>query len=416
MEQHTHILGVSASRVPVARLLCIALGITLLQIMSACLVSGQPTMSAAYLSLVSGDGDWFASIIRNGYRTHIPPLPQDLNGSNIAFFPGFPLFAGFLTHTGFSIDVSLLIASQLACWGVWTYILLLLYRMRLPWFVQVSALVGMLTYPSAFYLVAAYSESLFLFGLMGFLYWLSTCQRPVGYLLAGVHGFIMCAARMVGFPVSVLPVLLALIGILRKQVTTWKQGTFSMLHHVFLSLFVASGALFFFLFCAAKFGQWDLYMQTNRIGWNTQPHFAALADLSIYGRCVWPGSPDQWSQFSVVYISFVFLVLLMLEVLPGNVQKQQDFWRERVGLYYAAMATFALSVVSRYDVSLSGMIRYSVVAHILLVLAAASLTASFSLSRRTKILLATVVLSACYIFSLTQGALIYRFANFVWVA
>lgn len=373
-------------------------------------------MSEAYLSLASWDGGWFASIIRNGYRTHIPPLPQDLNGSNIAFFPAFPLFASLFTYIGISINVSMLIASQLACVGMWTYILLLLERMRLSWLLQVMVVVAILVYPSTFFLVAGYSESLFLFGLMGFLFWLPARHRSFGFFMAGLHGFILCAARMVGFPVSLLPLALVLIEILRRRMKNRTHCMLSIIHHGSLSLFAASGALLFFLFCALTFGEWDLYMQTNRIGWNTKPHFAALADPSIYVRAVWPGSPDQWSQLSVVYIALVLLTLLILEVLPGTLQKRQTFWVERVSLYYAAIATFALSVVSRYDVSLSGMIRYSVVAHILLVLAAASLFSTFSLSRRTKVLMAVAALITCYILSLAQGALIFRFTSSVWVA
>src|SRR5260370_8432821 len=98
--------------------------------------------------------------------------------SSVAFFPAYPAIAA-LFHYGFNIDTrtALLIVAQLAAWGFWSYFFLLCKRWNISAPLQVCGALLILTHPAAFFLIAGYSESLFLMALLGFIYWSSEVVR-----------------------------------------------------------------------------------------------------------------------------------------------------------------------------------------------------------------------------------------------
>src|SRR5947199_160809 len=89
-----------------------------------------------------------------------------------------------------AVCAGLLITVQAAGWGFWTYFFLFGERWKLPPSWQLLGALAILAHPAAFFLVAAYSESLFLLALIGFLYW-SSAQTKKARLLAAMHGVVM---------------------------------------------------------------------------------------------------------------------------------------------------------------------------------------------------------------------------------
>ncbi len=118
--------------------------------------------------------------------------------------------------TGWPKEVATLAAAQLACWGFWTYVFLLFQRWRVPAKLAVLGCVLLVSRPAAFFLVAAYSEPLFLMSLLGFLYWSGAESRAAPFL-AALHGFVLTATRISGLPIVVWPILYAWLNALERR-------------------------------------------------------------------------------------------------------------------------------------------------------------------------------------------------------
>jgi hypothetical protein len=343
------------------------LALAALQTTLALGTAGTLPVREAYLHLSRWDSGWYADIIDNGYLTEIPPKPEGI--SNVAFFPGFPLGARLLKDfLGLSTGVAMPLTAQLACWGFWTYLLLMWQRWRTPPRLAAAGTLAILVHPAAFFLVCGYSESLFLLMTVGFLYWARTSGR-LGFPLAVLHGCIMTATRLVGVPLAAVPLFAGLLpgaapgGRLRRLIVLALLGVLASL-----------GAGLFFAWCHHRFGHWDLYQQTQAIGWNIHPNYLAIADWHSYAVKRWRewSTPFFWSRLTVPLTAVLLLALLWRErgqpggrFLPGR--------RMRLGLYFGAFFIFYISVSAMSGRNLDSMVRHHLAVHVLLVLAAVHL-------------------------------------------
>ncbi len=169
-----------------------------------------------YTKLVVWDAQWYRDISVNGYNVKFPLPHYDWGGSNIAFFPGFPVWVHALRWlTGFSPDVSVSLAAELACIGCWVYFFLLgdFFRVQSKW-ILLFALIFILQ-PGSFYTVIGYSEALFSMSLLGFVYWTlasfrsgsSGKAKTFAFVMSFIHGGILTATRFVGVPLVGFPLL-----------------------------------------------------------------------------------------------------------------------------------------------------------------------------------------------------------------
>src|SRR4030095_10273745 len=183
--------------------------VTLLQVvMAVVLLAPEEPITARYSALVQHDSYWFINIIDRGYQSIVPPVDHKvMEISNVAFFPAYPAIAALLRNA-FSISTStaLLITAQLAAWGFWTYFFLFCRRWKVSGSLQICGTLLILANPAAFFLVAAYSESLFLMTLLGFIYW-STAEGRAARVLAALHGILMSATRIVGIVCAAFPLV-----------------------------------------------------------------------------------------------------------------------------------------------------------------------------------------------------------------
>jgi hypothetical protein len=261
------------AELPAKRSVLAALGagllLTLAQLFVAVvLIAPEGPLAYRYETLVQHDSYWFANIIDRGYQTILPPITRKMmEVSNVAFFPAYPAIAGALHHwAGFSINNALLLTAQAAAWGFWTYFFLFCARWKVSPVVQFFGAVTIAAHPTAFFLVAAYSESLFLMALLGFMYW-TTAQGRTAKVLAALHGIVMSATRIVGLPVALYPVIRSVVtqgwaGLL--DVRGWVRRYTSAIALAFVAML---GGIGFFLYCLYRWGRWDLYMQTQESGW-----------------------------------------------------------------------------------------------------------------------------------------------------
>src|SRR5205814_10410862 len=133
--------------------------------------------------------------------TIVPPVNHKvMEVSNVAFFPAYPAVAAALRYAfNLETDTALLVTAQAAAWGFWSYFFLFCERWNLSPGLQTLGALSVLAHPASFFLIAGYSESLFLMALLGFIYWSSARGRGA-WFCAAVHGVLMSGTRIVGIP------------------------------------------------------------------------------------------------------------------------------------------------------------------------------------------------------------------------
>lgn len=361
-------------------LMVLALAITLAQTAAALVVSiaaGNGSPESAYRAFCRRDGFMYVTILSSGYRSTIPPTASvDFDNSNVAFFPGYPL-AGRLVHRmsggALSTHTSLVVAAQLAAWGFWIYWLAFMKRFALhaasaTWLTLTAAL-----HPAAFFLIVAYSESLFLLGLFGFLYWIGSTNSQARWL-AVPHGFVMSATRLGGLPLAFAPVVAQLCASPAplsdaKVQLNWLKPRLAPLAAI--GLLASLGGLAFFAFCQWRFDAWDLYFQTQREGqgvaadwlWFVRPSSYAFFGSLFYSHLDWT---DDLSRLSVA------LTVLLLAAVGRRewqlARSGDDGWRVRVVFYLCAAGLMFLHAAGVSPRHMQSMLRYAYPVHLLLML------------------------------------------------
>src|SRR5438445_4243433 len=294
------------------------LTVTLLQLaMAVGLLAPEESLSERYSALVQHDSYWFMNIIDRGYQTIVPPIDHKvMEVSNVAFFPAYPAIAGLFRY-GFKIDSStaLLITAQLAASGFWCYFFLFCKRWNVSPALQICGALLIAAHPAAFFLVAGYSESLFLMALLGFIYW-SGADGRAAKVWAALHGIVMSATRIVGIVCAAFPVVRSVFlsgwKRLRKPGTLFHQNAPA----ICLTAMATLGALAFFLYCQLRWGHWDIYMLTQAASWGIVPDYLAVFKPSSY-RWLVPAlnDPTEASQMSMTLGAVLLVGIAVCELL-----------------------------------------------------------------------------------------------------
>lgn len=346
------------------------------------------TLQEAYFGLAFGDADWYANIMERGYQSSVPPVTEG-RASNVAFFPGYPWLArGVQALLGVSSEMALLLTAQLCCWAFWTYFLRLLQAWQVTSIWAAVAVFAAITHPVAYYLICSYSESLFLMTLLGFIYWSEREEWWAGPL-AAAHGFMMTATRLVGVPLVVYPLWQALRPGSAARTVLGGRRLLVLVPAALISGAAALGAILFFVYCHWRFGQWNLYMETQWIGWQVKPDYFGPLDIGylfnppLADRSYWPvlERGAQWrvhslSRLSVPLLGATFLAIAWLELRVARAYPNNGLYA-RLGLYLGAALLLYVPATGliQAKVFMQSMVRYAFCVHVLLVLALARLTA-----------------------------------------
>jgi hypothetical protein len=352
-----------------------ALALTLVHTAFACLVSGVPLTGGAYEELSRWDSRWYARIASQGYPEDLPAEHERERMNHLGFFPGYPLWVrAVMGVTRLPARTATLVAAQLACWGFWVYFLLFLRRGGVPPPLQVAAVFLVVVHPSAFFLIAGYSESLFLLAALGYLYW-SSVRGLTGWIPTALHGIVMTATRIVGLPIAACPLILAVAG-LRGGEGRWRE----VVRAALLCGVASLGALLFFAFCQAQYGRWDAYMYAQKAGWEIHPDYLAVFKLSTYRPefdIFLPGgalNTNALSRLSVPLTALALVVVILAELWLGRGTPAEGR-HCRVGLLLAAGLMFYIALSGLANSDFKSMVRYTFCVHVTLVLAVASLLA-----------------------------------------
>ena len=352
------------------RAVAIGLAITLVQLALAVgLLAPHGSFAYRYERLVQHDSFWFANIVNRGYQTIVPPIDHKvMEVSNVGFFPAYPILAAALRYGfGLETNTALLITAQAAAWGFWSYFFLFCERWSVSHAARALGALFVLAHPASFFLIAGYSESLFLMALLGFMYWTGSTTRA-GRIWACLHGGVMSATRIVGIPCALYPVVQSLVGTSREFFT--KPVAWLKRHWQPIAITATStlGALMFFLFCQFRWGHWDMYMLTQFSGWGITPDYLAVFRPSNY-RWLIPAlnNPTEASQMTMTVGALMLLAMAAFEFVPA-LRRRTD-WRARIGIYFCAGLIYFVSVSAVACVAMESMLRYEFCVHALIVLA-----------------------------------------------
>ena len=228
--------------------------VTILQIlMAVALLAPEAPVSERYSALVQHDSYWFMNIVDRGYQTIVPPIDHKvMEVSNVAFFPAYPAIAALLRNAfKISTGTALLITAQLAAWGFWTYFFLFCRRWKVAPSRQICGTLLILANPTAFFLIAAYSESLFLMALLGFIYW-STEEGRTAKVLAAMHGVVMSATRIVGMVCAAFPLVRSAFQTGWRGLLMPRKWVRENLAAIALTFLAACGGIAFFVLCQLR--------------------------------------------------------------------------------------------------------------------------------------------------------------------
>jgi hypothetical protein len=392
--------------------------LTALQLaMAVALLAPEGSASYRYSTLIQHDSFWFMNIVDRGYQTIVPPINQKMmEVSNVAFFPAYPAIAA-LVRRGLNVDTgsALLITAQLAAWGFWSYFFLFCRRWRISPVLQVCGALLIIAHPAAFFLITAYSESLFLMVLLGFIYW-SSAQGRAAKVCAAMHGMVMSATRIVGIVCAAFPVVCAVWTKgwkgLREPRTWFRQFGPA----IGLMIGATLGGLGFFLYCQLRWGRWDMYMLTQAAGWGIVPDYFAVFRPSSY-RWLIPAlnNPVEASQMSMTLGALLFVGIAICEVLPAI--RRRTGLPVRVSIYFCAAAIYYISVSGVACVAMESMLRYEFCAHALIVLALLNYLRQFP---TPPMLLRVFGIAAVALVSVAglsvQGWYVWNFTRGNWVA
>ena len=381
------------------------------------LLAPEGPFSFRYESLVQHDGFWFGNIVDRGYQTIVPPINHKvMEVSNVAFFPAYPVFASLLQAVlRIDTEAALPLAAQLAAWFFWTYFFLFCERWKLTSALRFFGALAIAAHPAAFFLIAGYSESLFLMALLGFIYW-SGSESRAAKIWAALHGMIMSATRIVGIPCAAFPVVRAVFtkgwSALRDP-RRWLQNYGGAIAVTIAAIF---GAISFFVYCQVRWGRWDIYMLTQEAGWNIEPDYSAVFRPSNYHWLLPPlNDPTQMSQMSMTIGALLLVAIAIVELVPAI--RRATEWQRRVGIYFCAAVIYYISVSSVASLDMESMLRYEFCVHALIVLAFLHFLRQFRLPPvPVRALGMTVAVIACAVSLSVQVWYVWNFTRGNWVA
>ncbi|HZR06059.1 MAG TPA: hypothetical protein VFA61_09540 [Candidatus Udaeobacter sp.] len=394
------------------------LSVTLLQLaMAMGLLAPEGSFLERYATLVQHDSYWFMNIVDRGYQTIVPPIDHKvMEVSNVAFFPGYPAIASMFRY-GFNISTgtALLITAQLAAWGFWSYFFLFCRRWNISPALQISGAVLIAAHPASFFLIAAYSESLFLMTLLGFIYW-STAEGRSAKFLAAVHGTVMSATRIVGIVCAAFPLVRSVFQTGWRALLEPGRWLRQEKRAIAMTLLAGFGAVGFFTYSQMRWGHWDIYMLTQAAGWGIVPDYLAVFKPSSY-RLFVPAlnDPTEASQMSMTLGAVLFVGIAICELLPAI--RQRSDLPLRAGIYFCAFVIYYLSVSGVACVDMESMLRYEFCVHALIVLAFLNFLSQF---RTPPVLVRAFGIAAVALLSATglcvQGWYAWNFTRGNWVA
>jgi hypothetical protein len=383
--------------------------------------AGRPSR---YDHLNEWDSDHYVRIIDHGYSMpegrELEPKDIHSGAANVMFYPGYPMASRWVKDA-FHLEtrIATLVVAQISCWAFWTYFLLILARFGVRGRALILPVLLILIHPAAFYLVAGYTESLFLVGLLGYIFWSGrfadegkddagkgAFSRALAWTLAAVHGLVMSCTRIVSFSAALYPAFAkwAALKAPRSLRSGWKTLVFPLL----LGFFAICGTILYFAFLQERFGHWNLYFKLEEVGWgNHRQWLAVINPLSYLPRFFFEDTRTSINRLSNLSLLLMFFFAWKLE------RKRTDTIK-RLGLYFTAFFLYFIPITGKAAAEMDSMVRYALPPYILLSLCFGVLLSDGAFASGKKPRLGWT-LFFLIIFGIQIG-LAYRFLRGGWIA
>ncbi|MGV3739676.1 MAG: hypothetical protein ACO1N3_00070 [Gammaproteobacteria bacterium] len=261
----------------------------ILQILAVLAICPEKKWIDAWLSLATHwDSEWYAAIAQYGYINIDGPVHCGLKNANVVFFPGYPYLARALVlWLHLNANTALLIVSQTATLLFWCGLFYILRHLPTVKKLYTAGLI--LVFPTSWFMVMGYSESLFILVCCMTLWWFTEKQ----WLSSGMMGIVMTATRLIGLPVLAAPFFSACIVKFSHIKTAMQNSNLDWLRKEIIQpnlilMMGIGGVCSFFVYCAYYFGSWHLYFDMESI------HWSGTADpLFLFRSETW--LPPPWS-------------------------------------------------------------------------------------------------------------------------
>lgn len=335
--------------------------ITLIQILFA--LAWAPKTGNVYLRLLNWDSDHYRSIAVNGYRIPDHPISsEDIHAglANVVFLPGYPMVSRWVQRTfHVPMDYALLAVAEVSAVLFWFYLFAFLEFGSVPLKSQLLGAFAVSIHPAAFYMIAGYTESLFLAAMMGFFYWIERAKVGGGIfyrLVALLHGLLLCWTRIVGVAVAFYPVV-------RERIS----GLFLFV----LSILSLVG---FFVFCQTHFSDWAIYFHLEETGWQNHRLYFALFNPMMYLPPVF--FEDTIQSLNKASVTFTMYLLVVIGIAEWKIARLRFHWKVisdflssiRGSLFFIAFGMFYIALTGKANSNLDSMLRYTFPSYILLVI------------------------------------------------
>jgi len=262
------------------------------------------------------DSYWFLDVAQNGYY-----LRGENKQANVVFFPLYPML---VRGVGWLLGGNL----PLAGWVVSSVFLALcaplLTRLVQEFHPEIDsrrAVLFLLVFPTAFFLNAIYSESLFLFLSLAMFF----AALRGRFLLAGVCCALASATRVAGLFLCV-PLLIEFVQALGwRGLLTWRVGSLAL---------APAGAFLFFCFHWLTFGDFFLYLTVQK--WWGRDFVTTMGDFAVRTR------PDVAN--TVLELSYALISLLLTLIVFRKLRRSYGIYMlVSLGIALSSGTTFAIA-------------------------------------------------------------------------
>lgn len=208
------------------------------------------------------DAGWYRSIAERGYF-----WDRSAGVGSVAFFPLYPFLLRVVSLSGLPLFWSGLLVSHV----FFLISVALLYRLQLlragP-FEAAASVLALIAFPWAFFLLAPYSESLFLALALGA--WLFAIRGR--WSIVAVLGLLAGMTRLFG--VALAPALLVIAS--RSESRSHEQPARPRLVPFLAALSPVIGCAGFFAWLGFRFSDPGIFLSAERRGWGRRPGWSGL--------------------------------------------------------------------------------------------------------------------------------------------
>jgi hypothetical protein len=248
------------------------------------------------------DGQWYMKIAENGYKI----MGNELDKFGVAFFPLYPIVMSILLLVIKNPHIAGLIVSYLASF----FALLFLYRLLREEFgskISERTIFYYLIFPSAMFLSAVYSESLFLLLTVLVFYF----ARKKLWLYAGLVGVLASLTKLIGVIVFI-PLLIEYILVKKEEIgEKWWTGIDFKIVYCFLP---GLGTLMYFTYLWKLTGSFFAYFLAEQL-WGREP-FSFHTFIEIFQNLALHGYKNSIIDltFALVFLGMLFFMYKRLRL------------------------------------------------------------------------------------------------------